>query len=130
MFRPGGRRPYTPRATVYGGGTVPPLPVTADMLATLTQAIAGGVTQVWYGDRRVNFMSLDDLLKAWDWIAGQLGLLGADRPRRSFACFAKGLNTGGGYYGLEHQEVADALFSRQVPPDPTRTGDVDWERAR
>ncbi len=126
-FRPGQPRPYVPRATVNGSPV--PLPITVDMLNAITQAIAGGVTSVWYADRRVNFMSLDDLLKAWDWIAGQLGLLEADRPRRSYACFSKGL-TGYGGAGIEHAEVADVLFSRQVPPDPTREGDVDWERAR
>lgn len=128
MWRPGGPRPFTPRATVVGGGTAPPLPITHDMLSTITQAIAGGVTSVWYADRRVNFMSLDDLLKAWEWLALNLGLAEPSRPVRRYACFSKGLTSG--YGGLEHQEVADALFSRGVPADPTRPPDVDWERAR
>lgn len=126
-FRPGQRRPYLPRATVDGCPV--PLPITVDMLNAITQAIAGGVTSVWYADRRVNFMSLDDLLRAWDWIADKLGLLCADRPVRRFACFSKGLGPGYGWGGLEHQEVADVLWSRGAPPDPMRRDDVDWERA-
>jgi len=127
-FRPGRPTPFVARMTVDGQAATT-LPITPDMLNALTQAIAGGVTSVWYADRRVNFMSLDDLLRAWEWLAGMLGLAEASTPTRRFACFSKGL-TQGGYGGVEHQEIWDTLFSRQVPSDPTRTGDVDWERAR
>jgi hypothetical protein len=125
MLRPGRSRPYT-----YAGRIATPLPVTPDMLNALTQAIAGGVTDVWYGDRRVSFMSLDDLLRAWEWVAGQLGLVEAAHPTRRGACFSKGL-TGGSWLpgGVEHQEVADTLWSRGAQPAPTMTEDVDWERA-
>jgi hypothetical protein len=66
-------------------------------------------------------------MRAWEWLAAQLGYLGAAQPRRTYACFSKGLTSA---YGVEHQEVADVLWSRGAPADPTRTDDVDWERAR
>jgi hypothetical protein len=101
------------------------------MFAALAQAIAGGVKTVAYGDRSITFYDLDDLLRAWDWVGVQLGLFGPAEPVRRSTCFSKGLTGGSGIGGgIEHQEVADALFSRQVAPDPTRTEDVDWERAR
>jgi hypothetical protein len=111
-------------------GTVPVVPVTPEMLAALAGAIAGGVTQIWYGDRRLNFMSLDELIRAYNWLLGQLGIAGAE-PVRRVACFSKGLD-GMGYGawgGIEHQEVRDVLFSRGAPPDPLARDDVDWERA-
>ena len=127
-FRPGRPRPFVARATV-DGRTLDALPITPDMLNALTQAIAGGVTSVWYADRRVNFMTLDDLLRAWEWLATMMGLAEASAPTRRYASFSKGL-VHGGYGADEHAEVWDALFSRGVPPDPDRRGDVDWERAR
>ena len=111
--------------------TVPVVPVTPEMLAALAQAIAGGVKVVWYADRRVEFMTLDDLLRAYDWLLAQLGIPGA-RPVRRGACFSKGLDTGYGFGAVEHQEVPgrDYLFSRGAPVDPTQPPDIDWERAR
>jgi hypothetical protein len=126
MLRPG--VPPHPRATATT------IPVTEAMLAALAQAIAGGVKVVWYADRRLEFMSLDDMLRAYDWLLGQLGIAGA-APVRRVACFSKGLD-GAGYgvwgAGVEHQEIpgVDVLFSRGAPVEPTRTDDVDWERAR
>jgi hypothetical protein len=128
MLRPG--RVVRPMATT--NGTIPVFPVTPEMLTALAQAIAGGVTQVDYADRSVKFMSLDDMLRAYDWLLGQLGVAGAAPVRRG-ACFSKGLDTGyGGWGGIEHQEQpgVDVLFSRGAPADPLRTEDVDWERAR
>jgi hypothetical protein len=130
MLRPGVRPGPLP-FRVPTGLTAGTFPVTPAMLGALAQAIAGGVSQVSYGDRSITFFDLDDLLRAWDWVAGQLGLLTPATPVRRSTCFSKGLSGGshiGG--GVEHQEVADALFSRQVAPDPTRTTDVDWERGR
>jgi hypothetical protein len=125
MLRPG--VPPHPRATATT------IPVTEAMLAALAQAIAGGVKVVWYADRRLEFMSLDDMLRAYDWLLAQLGMPGPEPVRRG-ACFSKGLDTGYGNWGVgvEHQEQpgVDVLFSRGVPADPTRTDDVDWERAR
>jgi hypothetical protein len=95
-------------------------------LVELLGVILSGVQQVSYGDRTIKYASISDLLKAWSAGGALVGLGGG--PRRRFACFSKGLDSGSG--GLEHAEVADALFSRQVPTDPTRTADVDWERAR
>ena len=94
--------------------------------------IAAGVTQVDYADRSVKFPSVSDLLKAWQWGKTELGLPGAEPVRRG-ACFSKGLTTGyGPWNAAEHEEIpgVDVLFSRGVEPDPTRTDDVDWERAR
>jgi hypothetical protein len=108
--------------------------VTPGMLASLAQAIAGGVTDVAYGDRRISYMSLDDLLRAYRWLAGQLGADTTERPRRRLACFSKGL-TGpgatscGGAGGIEHDEYGpDYLWSRQIPGVPGRVHDVDWEQ--
>jgi hypothetical protein len=121
MMRPGGSA--RPRDTGA------PLPVTPDMLAALAQAIAGGVKYVQYADRRVDFMSFDDLRRAYDWVLGQLGV-GQNVPVRRGASFSKGLAAP--YYysqaGVEHSEIADALWSRQVPRAPGQTSDVDWEQ--
>lgn len=129
MLRPG--PPPHPRATV--NGTIPVLPVTPEMLASLASAIAGGVKVIWYADRRLEFMTLSDMLRAYDWLLAQLGLPGPGPVRRG-ACFSKGLDTGYGSFGggIEHQEQpgVDVLFSRGAPVDPTRTDDVDWERSR
>jgi len=94
----------------------------------LMQAIAGGVKVIWYADRRVEFMSLDDMLRALDLVLGQLGCPAA-QPRRMGACFSKGL-TGGSWLdgGVEHQEVRDVLWSRDVPRMPGQVDDVDWEQ--
>jgi hypothetical protein len=112
---------------------LPPSYVTPGMLAALAQAIAGGVTDVQYGDRRISYMSLADLLRAFKWIAGQLGVDTVERPRRRLACFSKGLNGPGatscGGAGLEHDEYGpDYLWSRQVPGAPGRAADIDWEQ--
>jgi hypothetical protein len=126
MLRPG----LPPRPPAVAGAAVPVLPVTPEMLAALAQAIAGGVKVVWYADRRVEFMSLSDLMRAYDWLLGQLGIPGAQPVRRG-ACFSKGLDTGYGFGGVEHQEQpgVDVLWSRGAPPDPLARDDVDWERA-
>jgi hypothetical protein len=112
-----------------GNGTIP---VTPAMLQSLAQAIAGGVKVIWYADRRLEFMSLSDMLRAYDWLLGQLGVAGAQPVRRG-VCFSKGLDTGYGGFGggIEHQEVpgVDVLWSRGAPPDPLARDDVDWERA-
>ena len=98
-------------------------------LAELASVILSGVSEVAYADRRIKYAALGDLLKAWSAGAAILGV--ASGPTRRFACFSKGLDTGYGSGGLEHQETGvDALFSRGVPADPTRTADVDWERGR
>lgn len=115
-----------------GNGTSPPstlpgflFPWLPPELNGLIQVIAGGVVEVRYADRTIRYASMGDLLKAFGLVAGLTGVGG---PRRSFACFSKGLDTG--YGGIEHQEIRDVLFSREVPASPLRTVDVDWERAR
>jgi len=124
-MRPGGGPRYRPRP----GGTagLPVFPVTPEMLAGIAQAIAGGVTDVSYGDRSISFMSLDDLMRAYDWLLMQLGAPVATPVRRG-ACFSKGLDTGYGRWGVEHQEIRDALWSRDVPRTPGQVPDVDWEQ--
>jgi hypothetical protein len=107
-------------------------PITPEMFTALAQAIAGGVQQVTYGDRTIKFYDLADLLKAWQWLGLQLGM-GPGGPVRRSTCFSKGLGAGGSWAdgGIEHQEYGpDVLFSRGAPVDPTRTDDVDWNRAR
>src|SRR5215475_2714162 len=94
-------------------------------LAQFLTIAASGVVEVAYADRRIRYASLADFLKAWPLLSAIAGVGG---PRRSFACFSKGLDTG--YGGIEHQEIRDVLFSREVPASPLRTQDVDWERAR
>jgi hypothetical protein len=118
-----------------GNGPVPPTPPTwlppnlppelAAILAPLLGVIASGVTRVSYADRTIQYASIGDLLKAWGMLPGLVGLGG---PRRRFACFSKGFDTGWG--GIEHQEIRDYLWSRQFPGSPGRLPpDVDWERA-
>jgi len=121
MMRPRATPPPTPT-----NGCA--FPVTPEMLAALAQAIAGGVRVVWYSDRRLEFMSLDDMLRAYNWLLAQLGCPAA-APRRMGACFSKGL-TGGSWLdgGVEHQEVRDVLWSRDVPRMPGQVDDVDWEQ--
>jgi hypothetical protein len=107
---------------------VPP-PTLPPQLADLVNVILSGVQQVSYGDRSIKYAAIGDLLKALSAGAGILGTGGAG-PVRRFACFSKGLDTGYGYGAPECVEVADTLFSRQVPVDNTRHEDVDWERGR
>lgn len=95
-------------------------------LVELLGVILSGVQQVSYGDRTIKYAAIGDLLKAWSAGGAIIGLTGGG-PVRRFACFSKGLV---GYGGPEHVEIDDTLFSRQVPSDPTRTDDVDWERGR
>jgi hypothetical protein len=110
------------------GTTPPPVP---PELVELWNVIVSGVTQVSYGDRTLKYASIADLLKAFNFASqNPVPGTGGSGPVRRFACFSKGLDTGYGYGAPEHAEVADALFSRQVPSDPTRTTDVDWERGR
>lgn len=123
MLRPGAS------ATPYATGTIPVLPVTPEMLAALAGAIAGGVKVIWYADRRVEFMSLDDMLRAYDWLLAQLGIGGA-RPVRRGACFAKGLDGSTLNAGPEHAEIDDVLFERPIPFDLSRVEDVAWNRAK
>lgn len=121
-----------------GNGPVPPIvewpawwqylnlpPELIPVLAPLLGVIASGVTRVSYADRTIQYASIPDLLKLF----GSLpGLMGAGGPRRRFATFSKGLDTGCAW--IEHTEVRDVLFSREVAASLLRTVDVDWERAR
>jgi hypothetical protein len=105
---------------------VPP-PTLPPQLVDLVNVILSGVQQVTYADRTIKYAGIGDLLKALSVGSGILGV-GVGGPVRRYACFSKGLATGYGYGAPEHVEVADTLFSREVPADPTRTEDVDWER--
>jgi len=120
-----------------GTGTVPPIPPgpaplppfwwvpnLPPELAPLLGVIASGVTEVRYADRTIRYASIGDLLKAWSIMQG---LLGTGGPRRRFACFAKGFDSPIG--GLEHQEIRDVLWSREVVTRRREGQDVDWERA-
>jgi hypothetical protein len=84
-----------------------PSPVTPEMIAALAAAIASGVTDVKYADREVKYASIADLLKAYQWAVAQ-AYPAAFAPRRSVACFSKGLPPTSYAYpcGPEHYEFA------------------------
>lgn len=71
---------------------LPAIPITPEMLATLGQMIASGVTEVQYGDRRISYMSLAELLRAYDWLAAQVVGGAVGTPVRRVAVFSKGLD--------------------------------------
>lgn len=58
----------------------------------LKVAISQGAREVWYGDKRVAYRSLDEMLKILDLIANELGL-NKDKNRRRvrYGCFSKGI---------------------------------------
>ncbi len=66
------------------------------MAYTLTQyqilvaAIAQGVKEVYYGDKRVVYRDLNEMLRIRDEMEAELGL-NKGKPRRVFASFSKGI---------------------------------------
>jgi hypothetical protein len=62
---------------------------TNEMLTSLTEAIATGAREVWYGDKRVAYRSLDEMLKLKQLMELDLGLL--KNNGRKYAEFKKGL---------------------------------------
>lgn len=64
---------------------------TLTMLQTLQMAIASGVKSVYYGDKRVDYRSLDDMIRTQNIMLTALGLA---QPQQSvtFATFRSGFN--------------------------------------
>lgn len=64
---------------------------TQNQLDILDKAIAQGVTRVDYGDKVVEYRSLDEMLRIRRLMAEELGLLKKPDGNRKFAEFNKGL---------------------------------------
>lgn len=66
---------------------------TSDDLVVLEKAIATGATSVEYADKKVQYRSLEEMLKVRDMIRDELGLNGEDPSNagRKYASFSKGL---------------------------------------
>lgn len=62
---------------------------TQQMLDSLIGAIAQGALEVWYGDKRVKYRSLDEMLKIKTLMEKDLGLAPKDGGRR-YAKYNKG----------------------------------------
>lgn len=63
---------------------------TPEMLATLEAAIATGTRDVYYGDKRVSYRSLAEMLKIRDIMRAELGITKLNGSRR-LATHSKGL---------------------------------------
>lgn len=61
---------------------------TQEMYNTLIEAIATGTKEVWYGDKRVAYRSLDEMLRVKADMELALGI--ARRPKRLYGEFSKG----------------------------------------
>lgn len=62
---------------------------TMEMYNALNKAIADGAREVWYGDKRVAYRSLDEMLRIKNLMAIDLGL---QKPQRRFyGDFTKGI---------------------------------------
>lgn len=62
---------------------------TIEMYNALIDAIATGAREVWYGDKRVAYRTLDEMLRTKAHMEAELGL-GLKIPRRIYADFSKG----------------------------------------
>lgn len=60
------------------------------LLDALEKSIFEGVLRVEYGDKKVEYRSLNEMIRTRDLLKGELGLL--TRPRRTYASFSKGLD--------------------------------------
>jgi hypothetical protein len=67
--------------------------ITQAQIDTLEAAIAEGALIVQYQDKKVEYRSLDDMLRTLDWMKKQAGIVGAGDGRRRYASFSKGLTT-------------------------------------
>lgn len=61
---------------------------TNEMYNALIEAIATGAKEVWYGDKRVAYRSLDEMLRVKEEIEQALGI--TKSPKRTLASFSKG----------------------------------------
>lgn len=58
----------------------------------LKEAIAQGAREVWYGDKRVAYRTLDEMLKILDLMESELGLNKCKNRRRiRYGSFSKGI---------------------------------------
>jgi hypothetical protein len=64
---------------------------TLDMLATLQEAIATGTRSVYYGDKRVDYRSLDEMIRIQNMMLIALGLA-TPCDNRKYAEFTTGIN--------------------------------------
>jgi len=62
---------------------------TQAMYNALIEAIATGAREVWYGDKRVAYRTLDEMLRLKDAMEVYLGI--ATIPKRIYANFGKGI---------------------------------------
>ncbi len=62
---------------------------TQAMYNALIEAIATGAREVWYGDKRVAYRTLDEMLRLKNDMEVYLGL--NKLPKRVFANFSKGI---------------------------------------
>lgn len=60
---------------------------TSEQLTALENAIAEGVLKVEYGDKKVEYRSLNEMIRIRDIIKQALG---DGKPRRTYAAFSKG----------------------------------------
>jgi hypothetical protein len=63
---------------------------TLEMLQTLEAAIANGVRDCYYGDKRVSYRTLDEMIRIRDIMREELGLTKPNGGRK-FATHSKGL---------------------------------------
>jgi len=77
-----------PTGPIPGNPIPPPLAITQETLLTLQQAIASGVRTVRFQDRTIEYASIDDLIKAANYLqqllAGQGAITGAHRQIRLY----------------------------------------------
>ncbi len=62
---------------------------TMEMLTALNEAIALGAREVWYGDKRVAYRTLDEMLQIKKDMEVSLGLVNPNT--RKYANFTKGI---------------------------------------
>lgn len=63
--------------------------ITQAHLAAIEEAIAGGYLEVWYDDKKVKYQSMNDLLKARNFIASQLAAATAPVVRIDYPTFVR-----------------------------------------
>lgn len=74
---------------------------TLDQYNALTDAIAAGTTKVTYGDKTVEYRSLNDMLRTLDIMKAEL-FPSSETARRKYAEHSKGINNASPYWNNEH----------------------------
>ena len=62
---------------------------TIEMYNALIEAIATGAREVWYGDKRIAYRTLDEMLRVKADMEAALGI--NKKPKRLYAEFSKGM---------------------------------------